>query len=314
MSDLVNHGILTLGSPNSIVGSIQLYAGSEVSDSHWMVCDGSPQSKSAYPELFDTIGYTYGGSGDVFNLPNLQGMCIIGYSPNDSDFNVLGKTGGEKTVTLSVSQMPSHTHIQNSHSHSSTPHTHNIDKHTHSLSSHTHTFTTGTQSANHTHSISITSGGNSVNHTHTWSGTTSNASVSNLVNPTGGNQYILPDGSGGYSRPFNVINGNEAGIVTTSQSHNHTVSGTTSANNTGHVHAVKGTSAANSANHTHSGTTASAKPELTGSTVITADGTTVSISDSVAVNQNTGGGSSSFKSSSVYGSQLHYKSKVTMYM
>ena len=53
---------------------------------------------------------------------------------------------------------------------------------------------------------------------------------------------------------------------------------------------MKGTSAANSANHTHSGTTASAKPELTGSTVITADGTTVSISDSVALNQTEGGG------------------------
>lgn len=94
----------------------------------WLVCDGSAISRTEYAELFAVIGTQY-GSGDgstTFNLPNKCGKYGVGYDPNDSDFNLIGKTGGSKSVsytpegtntngavqshTLTVSEMPSHYH------------------------------------------------------------------------------------------------------------------------------------------------------------------------------------------------------------
>lgn len=47
------------------------------------------------------------------------GMFPVGYDPNDSDFNEIGKTGGEKTHTLTVDELAKHTHTQKQHRHSS---------------------------------------------------------------------------------------------------------------------------------------------------------------------------------------------------
>lgn len=39
-----------------------------------------------------------------------QGRFPVGLDTNDTDFNIIGKTGGEKTHTLTVNEMPSHAH------------------------------------------------------------------------------------------------------------------------------------------------------------------------------------------------------------
>jgi microcystin-dependent protein len=44
----------------------------------YLVCDGSLQSTTTYPELFNAIGYLYGGSGTSFQLPDLRGEFIRG--------------------------------------------------------------------------------------------------------------------------------------------------------------------------------------------------------------------------------------------
>ena len=42
--------------------------------------------------------------------PDLKGKFVVGYNPSDTDYDVIGETGGVKTVTLDVTQIPAHVH------------------------------------------------------------------------------------------------------------------------------------------------------------------------------------------------------------
>jgi len=115
------------------IGSISHYAGS-ISPTGYILCDGSAVSRTLYHQLFLVIGTTY-GSGDginTFNVPNLKGKFVVGFDTNQSEFNNLSETGGSKTHTLTISEIPSHNH--NGLTQSSGSHTHNITDpgHTHS--------------------------------------------------------------------------------------------------------------------------------------------------------------------------------------
>lgn len=93
------------------VGAIMPYAGS-IAPQDWLICDGRAVSRIIYDELFNIIGTRY-GEGDettTFNLPNLSGRVPVGLDGTDSDFNTLGKTGGEKTHQLTIDEIPSHNH------------------------------------------------------------------------------------------------------------------------------------------------------------------------------------------------------------
>ena len=80
--------------------------------SGWFVCDGSAISRTTYSDLFAVIGTIYGvGDGSTtFNVPNLKGRAIVGRDASQTEFDVLGETGGEKTHVLTESEMPSHRH------------------------------------------------------------------------------------------------------------------------------------------------------------------------------------------------------------
>lgn len=43
------------------------------------------------------------------------GRVPVGFAPGDADFGVIEATGGSKAVTLSIAEMPSHTHSYNSY-------------------------------------------------------------------------------------------------------------------------------------------------------------------------------------------------------
>lgn len=63
-------------SPNP-VGSLQAYAGASA-PTGWLLCDGTSYTTAAYPELYSVLGYTYGGSGSNFNVPDLRGRVPMG--------------------------------------------------------------------------------------------------------------------------------------------------------------------------------------------------------------------------------------------
>lgn len=54
----------------------------------------------------------------------VKGKVIVGVDEDDTDFSSAGLTGGEKTHKLTIAEMPSHTHIQNSHNHTQNSHSH----------------------------------------------------------------------------------------------------------------------------------------------------------------------------------------------
>lgn len=92
-------------------GSIMQFAGA-TAPTGFLICDGSAISRTDYSDLFDTIGTAYGtGDGSTtFNIPNLKGKIPVGLDSTQTEFDVLGETGGEKTHTLTVQEMPSHNH------------------------------------------------------------------------------------------------------------------------------------------------------------------------------------------------------------
>ena len=120
--------------PNSLTpaGVISQYAGTSA-PLGYLMCDGSAVSRTDYQVLFNVIGITY-GAGDTsttFNLPNLKGRIPVGLDSSQTQFDTLGEIGGSNTNTLTVSQIPPHSHTGTTdtgglHSHGTTDpgHTH----------------------------------------------------------------------------------------------------------------------------------------------------------------------------------------------
>src|SRR5262252_8580671 len=73
----------------------------------WALCDGQLLPINQNQALFSLLGTTYGGDGRVnFGLPDLQGRTAIHMGSG----HTLGERGGEQGHTLSISEIPTHTH------------------------------------------------------------------------------------------------------------------------------------------------------------------------------------------------------------
>ena len=93
------------------IGSVIEWLG-DIAPTNWLILDGKAISREDYVELFEIYGTKYGaGDGSkTFNLPDLRDYVPVGKSATDSNINEIGKKYGEKNHTLSISEMPRHTH------------------------------------------------------------------------------------------------------------------------------------------------------------------------------------------------------------
>ena len=88
------------------VGEIRMFAGS-FAPVGWLLCDGQLLPISENETLFQLIGTTYGGDGEsTFALPNLQSRIPI----HQGNGFILAEGAGAETVTLTVNQLPAHSH------------------------------------------------------------------------------------------------------------------------------------------------------------------------------------------------------------
>jgi microcystin-dependent protein len=118
--------------PTGPTGAVMDYAGA-TAPSGWLLCDGTSYSTTTYAALFAVIGYTFGGSGANFNVPDARGRTIIGVGQGTGLTNrVLGGVPGEENHPLTAAELASHTHTatstQGTHTHTATDsgHTHTV--------------------------------------------------------------------------------------------------------------------------------------------------------------------------------------------
>lgn len=180
-----------------VPGEVIDYAGS-TPPAGWLNCDGQAYATAAYPNLFGVIGYTYGGSGAVFNVPDCRGRTTVGAGQGSGLTNrALTAKGGEESHTLSTAEMPSHSHGVNDGGHS---HALTDPGHAHSVydPSHIH----GVGDPGHAHSVADPT------HAHSYAVPTNFSTGPfdynvNYNNPTGG---VHQDPVQRYGTSFNPTN------------------------------------------------------------------------------------------------------------
>ena len=97
------------------VGAVTQWASVDTPDG-WLICNGGTFTSDDYPELAALLGSTYGPiNGNTYRLPNFKGKVPVGLGTgfdengNSQTFNI-ANSGGEYNHTLTVDEIPSHTH------------------------------------------------------------------------------------------------------------------------------------------------------------------------------------------------------------
>jgi microcystin-dependent protein len=242
VADLVQRESATV--VDNPVGCLLLWDG-DTPPQTWVWADGSPMSKTTYPELFTVVGYRHGGSGDTFYLPDARSRAIVGAGQGSGLTNrVAASTGGLETVTLTSATIGSHAHgVSITAGSQDTDHHHDGS----SLATgaqdtdHTHSGTAGAQTADHTHSG--TTGLQDRDHTHTYVASLSQSGSSGYG--AGSFADVVGAVSSGVSQGH--AHGFTSGGVSAGHGHGVTTGGVSS----GHAHGVGGSTGGVSAGHAH---------------------------------------------------------------
>src|SRR5512140_1495707 len=93
------------------IGEIRMFAGN-FAPVGWAFCQGQLLAISENDALFNLIGTTYGGDGqNTFALPDLRSRVPVHSGTNQSQSFILGEKAGVEAVTLTVQQIPAHSHV-----------------------------------------------------------------------------------------------------------------------------------------------------------------------------------------------------------
>ena len=190
------------------VGSISAYAG-VTAPTGWLLCDGT--STSGYTALAALVGAT---------TPDMRGRFPIG---DNATLTLLG-TGG--SLTISTSNMPSHSHTQDAHNHTQDSHNHTQNSHNHTQDAHNHTqFSHGHTQDAHNHTQDA--------HDHTTNSVTTPTTAAHLHDNADYFAAAVNGGavtSGGNSSIFSATATNQA-TTATNQATTATNQATTATNN-----------------------------------------------------------------------------------
>jgi microcystin-dependent protein len=103
-SDITKSEPIVLSVP---IGTVLPFA-NNVAPFGYLICDGTAISRTQYAYLYGVIGTKYGvGDGnDTFNLPDFRAKFPIGYNSDKP----LGTSGGSFLKTITVNNLPAHSH------------------------------------------------------------------------------------------------------------------------------------------------------------------------------------------------------------
>lgn len=91
-------------------GTIVMYGGT-TAPSGWLLCDGTSYTTASKADLFAAIGYSFGGSGANFNVPDMQSRSPIGQGAGSGlSTYAIGATGGVESHSLTNSELSAHNH------------------------------------------------------------------------------------------------------------------------------------------------------------------------------------------------------------
>lgn len=199
-------GFVTYSSNTMVPTGAVFYFAAAAAPAGYLVCDGASYATATYPDLFAITGYTFGGAGATFNVPNLTGQFVRGVGGNSA---ALGVTQADSIGAHNHGITdPGHTHAVTDPGHQ---HNLNDPLHTHATNDpgHTHTVT----DPGHTHNITDAGHAHGITdpgHTHTL--TSRNAGTAGLGGGTVMEQ-VLPYDVSASNVTGVTINTNTTGII-----------------------------------------------------------------------------------------------------